>query len=54
MIKNKYLLVIIAVLIWGYSMIWSFNHINPWITFGAVALTVLIINNFTKTKNKQS
>jgi hypothetical protein len=52
MIKNKYLIMGAIVLMIPFTLAWSFNHINPWLTFGLAFLLILGVNQYFKNKNK--
>lgn len=48
MVKNKYIIIGALVLTIPFILAWTFNHINPWLTFGLVLLILLGINQFIK------
>jgi hypothetical protein len=49
MINNKYILIAALVLLIPLTIAWTFNHINPWMSFGLVFLIFLTINQLLKT-----
>jgi hypothetical protein len=53
MINNKYILIVALVLLIPLTIAWTFNHINPWMSFGLIFLILLTVNQLLKTnKNK--
>ena len=52
MIKNKYLIIAALVLIFPFTIAWTFNHINPWVAVGLVALGMIVTNQYFQNKNK--
>jgi len=49
MINNKYILIAALVILIPLTIAWTFNHINPWMSFGLVFLIFLTINQLLKT-----
>lgn len=52
--KNKYIFLAILVFLVPYIIIWTFNHINVWISFLEVITTIFIINHFINKQNKNN
>jgi hypothetical protein len=50
MINNKYLILILIVLLSVFAIAWSFNHINPWLAFGLGFIIILGFNQYLKNK----
>lgn len=48
--RKVYLTVIAGAVTW-FALIWTFNHVNPWVSIGLVAVIIyLIIHKNTKKK----
>lgn len=52
MINNKYLILILIVFLSVFGIVWSFNHINPWVAFILGFIIILGFNQYFKNKNK--
>jgi hypothetical protein len=48
--KTKHLLIAAAIFSSPFFIAWSFNHIDPWVTMGAILAIVLLINHLYKNK----
>ena len=54
MVKNKYYIMLAAVLAFFYFMGWSFNHINPWLAFGLGVTAIYFLNSYINKKREKN
>ena len=50
MIKNKYFILLFAIVGIIMAMAWAFNHINPWLAFAAGMALLYWFNDFLNKK----